>query len=70
LGVALVPQSFAAKTDRVRFIGLADDVAAWETVSVTSDPTSAAAAALLTAVYQAKSGSRAARSDADPVSAV
>ena len=58
LGVALVPQSFAAKTDRARFIGLADDVAAWETVSVTSDPTSAAAGALLKAVRQAKSGRR------------
>jgi DNA-binding transcriptional LysR family regulator len=69
LGVALVPQSFAAKTDRVRFIGLADDVAAWETVSVTSDPTSAAAAALLRAVHEAKSGRRAPQPDADPVAA-
>jgi DNA-binding transcriptional LysR family regulator len=29
LGVALVPRSFSAKTDRVRFIDLAGDVAAW-----------------------------------------
>lgn len=47
LGVALVPQSFSVKTDRVRFIDLEGDVPAWETVSVTADPTSAAAAALL-----------------------
>jgi DNA-binding transcriptional LysR family regulator len=58
LGVALVPQSFAAKTDRVRFIGLADTMPAWETVTVTSDPTSAAAAALLRAVREARSGRR------------
>jgi DNA-binding transcriptional LysR family regulator len=47
LGVALVPRSFSAKTDRVRFIALDGGVPAWETVSVTADPTSAAAAALL-----------------------
>lgn len=61
LGLALVPQSFAAKTDRVQFLGLADDVAVWETASVTGDPTSAAAAALLKAVQAAKSGGRPAR---------
>jgi DNA-binding transcriptional LysR family regulator len=60
LGVALVPQSFAGKTDRVRFIGLAGPVPAWETATVTSDPTSAAAAALLEAVREARSGRRAA----------
>ncbi|GAA3812895.1 LysR substrate-binding domain-containing protein [Sphaerisporangium flaviroseum] len=58
LGVALVPQSFAAKTDRVRFVGLAGVVPAWETVTVTGDPTSAAAAALLREVHEAKSGAR------------
>ena len=47
LGVALVPSSFRAKTDRVRFIGLDGGVPAWETVSVTADPPSPAAAALL-----------------------
>ena len=61
LGMALVPQSFAAKTDRVRFVGLADETAVWETASVTGDPTSAAAAALLEAVRSAKSGRRPAR---------
>ncbi|MCW2876569.1 MAG: LysR family transcriptional regulator [Sphaerisporangium sp.] len=58
LGVALVPQSFAVKTDRVRFIGLAGIVPAWEIVTVTGDPTSAAAAALLREVHEAKSGRR------------
>ena len=47
LGVALVPSSFRAKTDRVRFIALDGDVPDWETVSVTADPPSPAAAALL-----------------------
>ena len=50
LGVALVPSSFSVKTDQVRFIPLDGDVAAWETVSVTADPTSPAAAALLSRV--------------------
>jgi DNA-binding transcriptional LysR family regulator len=59
LGVALVPRSFAAKTDRVRFLGFADSVPAWETVSATSDPSSAAAAALLRAVRQAGDVARA-----------
>jgi len=54
LGVALVPQSFSVKTDRVRFIDLDGDVPAWETVSVTADPTSAAAAALLHEVRAAR----------------
>jgi DNA-binding transcriptional LysR family regulator len=54
LGVALVPRSFSVKTDRVRFIGLDGDVAAWETVCVTADPTSAAAAALLREVQTGK----------------
>lgn len=54
LGVALVPQSFSGKTDLVRFVPLDDSVPAWETVSVTADPTSAAAAALLRAVDTAR----------------
>jgi DNA-binding transcriptional LysR family regulator len=60
LGVALVPQSFAVKTDRVRFIRLAGIVPAWETVTVTGDPTSAAAAALLREVHEARNGRRSA----------
>lgn len=47
LGVALVPISFRAKTDQVRFIALDGGVPDWETVSVTADPPSPAAAALL-----------------------
>jgi DNA-binding transcriptional LysR family regulator len=47
LGVALVPSSYRVKTDRVRFIPLDGEVPAWETVSVTADPPSPAAAALL-----------------------
>ena len=47
LGVALVPSSYRVKTDRVRFIPLDGDVPAWETVSITADPPSPAAAALL-----------------------
>jgi len=54
LGVALVPQSFSAKTDRVRFLELTGCSTAWETVSVTADPTSAAAAALLDAVREGR----------------
>jgi len=53
LGVALVPQSFSVKTDRVQFVGLADPVPHWETVSVTADPTSAAATALVADVRHA-----------------
>jgi DNA-binding transcriptional LysR family regulator len=56
LGVALVPQSFAVKTNRVRFIPLAGDVPAWETVAVAADPVSTAAAALLRKVDAAKNG--------------
>lgn len=47
LGVALVPQSFTVKTDRVRFLPLAGDVPRWQTVAVAADPVGAAAAALL-----------------------
>jgi DNA-binding transcriptional LysR family regulator len=53
LGVALVPQSFSVKTDRVRFIGLADPVPRWETVTVTANPPSAAAVALVADVRRA-----------------
>ncbi len=53
LGVALVPQSFSVKTDKVRFVGLAAPDARWETVTVSADPTSAAATALLDAVRRA-----------------
>lgn len=56
LGVALVPRSFAAKTDQARFISLPDAFLTWETVTVTSDPTSTAAAALLRAVHECQSG--------------
>ena len=47
LGVALVPQSYSVKTDQVRFIPLIGAIPAWETVAVTSNPSSAAATALL-----------------------
>jgi DNA-binding transcriptional LysR family regulator len=60
LGVALVPQSFAVKTDQVRFIGIDGTVPAWETISVTGDPTSAAAAAFLREVHGARAGGRSA----------
>ncbi|HEY0449946.1 LysR family transcriptional regulator [Actinophytocola sp.] len=53
LGVALVPQSFSVKTDKVQFVGLTPPTARWETVTVSADPTSAAAAALLSAVRDA-----------------
>ena len=53
LGVALVPTSFSAKTDKARFIPLAGEVPAWETVSVTADPPSPAASALLAQVHGA-----------------
>lgn len=58
LGVALVPRSYSVKTDQVRFIELAGEVPAWETVSVTTDPTSAAAAALLREVDLIKAATR------------
>jgi DNA-binding transcriptional LysR family regulator len=53
LGVALVPQSFSVKTDKARFIGLADRVPRWETVTVTSAPPSAGATALVADVRRA-----------------
>lgn len=56
LGVALVPQSFSVKTDKVRFVGLADQPPPWQTGVVTSLSPSAAATALLDAVAAAKSG--------------
>ncbi|MEY9965692.1 DNA-binding transcriptional LysR family regulator [Streptacidiphilus sp. MAP12-16] len=59
LGVALVPQSFAVKTDQARFIAIAGTLPPWKTVTVTSDPTSPAAAALLREVRQDRSGRRA-----------
>lgn len=55
LGVALVPRSFSVKTDRVRFVGLTDPAARWETVTVSADPASAAATALLAEVRRAAS---------------
>jgi DNA-binding transcriptional LysR family regulator len=58
LGVALVPHSFVVKTDRACFVGLAGDIPAWETATITPDPTSAAAAPLLLDVHEAKSGRR------------
>jgi DNA-binding transcriptional LysR family regulator len=54
LGVALVPRSFSLKTAEARFIELAEGVPEWETVTVTSDPTSAAASALLSEIQGAK----------------
>jgi DNA-binding transcriptional LysR family regulator len=54
LGVALVPQSFSVKTNQVRFIPMDGTVPAWETISVTADPTGAAAAALLREVNAAR----------------
>jgi DNA-binding transcriptional LysR family regulator len=54
LGVALVPTSFHVKNPNVRFIPLDGDVPAWETVSVTADPPSPAAAALLAQVHGAQ----------------
>lgn len=53
LGVALVPQSFSVKTERVRFIGLAEPAPRWETVTVTANPPSAAAVALVADVRRA-----------------
>ena len=53
LGVALVPQSFSVKTERVRFIGLAEPTPRWETVTVTANPPSAAAVALVADVRRA-----------------
>ncbi|MFD9704993.1 LysR family transcriptional regulator [Lentzea sp. NPDC059081] len=56
LGVALVPQSFALKTDRVHFVGLRGDVPVAETVVVTGGTVGAAASVLLDMVGQAKAG--------------
>jgi DNA-binding transcriptional LysR family regulator len=53
LGIALVPQSFSVKTDKVQFVGLADRVPHWETVTVTADPPSAGATALVADVRRA-----------------
>jgi DNA-binding transcriptional LysR family regulator len=53
LGVALVPQSFSVKTERVRFIGLAEPAPRWETVTVTANPPSASAVALVADVRRA-----------------
>jgi DNA-binding transcriptional LysR family regulator len=47
LGIALVPVSFSRKTRQVRFIPLDGDIPAWELVTVTADPPSPAATALL-----------------------
>ena len=52
LGVALVPQSFAAKTDRARFVPLAGTRPSWETVTVSGDPVGPAAAALLGEIHR------------------
>jgi hypothetical protein len=52
--VALVPQSFSVKTDRAGFVELAGNVPAWEIVTVTSDPTSSAASALLREAHPAR----------------
>jgi DNA-binding transcriptional LysR family regulator len=54
LGVALVPQSFSVKTDKVRFIGLAGRPPRWEIMIVTARAPSAAAIALLEAIAAAK----------------
>jgi DNA-binding transcriptional LysR family regulator len=56
LGVALVPQSFAVKTDRARFIGLRGGLPVAETVAVTPNTVSAAASVLLDMVAEARSG--------------
>lgn len=56
LGVALVPQSFALKTDRAHFVGLHGDAPVAETVAVTGNTVGAAASVLLDLVLRAKSG--------------
>jgi hypothetical protein len=63
-----VPQSFSGKTDRVRFIGLADEATVWEIASVTGGPASAAAAALLEAVRARPSQATYARDGGRPES--
>ncbi|WP_374236956.1 LysR family transcriptional regulator [Lentzea sp. CC55] len=56
LGVALVPQSFALKTDRAHFVGLRGDVPVAETVVVRAATAGAAATVLLDMVLEARSG--------------
>ena len=56
LGVALVPQSFAVKTDRACFVGLRGDVPVAETVVVTANTVGASASVLLDMVLEARSG--------------
>ncbi|SDP83722.1 LysR family transcriptional regulator [Lentzea jiangxiensis] len=56
LGVALVPQSFALKTDRAHFVGLRGDVPVAETVVVRAATACAAATVLLDMVLEARSG--------------
>ncbi|TVT19216.1 LysR family transcriptional regulator [Amycolatopsis acidiphila] len=56
LGVALVPQSFSVKTDKVCFLGLDGRPPQWRTVSVTRAAASTAATELLREVAVAKSG--------------
>ncbi|WP_394615000.1 LysR family transcriptional regulator [Lentzea sp. JNUCC 0626] len=56
LGVALVPQSFALKTDRAHFVGLRGNVPGAETVVVTTHAVGAAASVLLEMTLEAKSG--------------
>ncbi|WP_086665569.1 LysR family transcriptional regulator [Lentzea kentuckyensis] len=56
LGVALVPQSFAVKTNSACFVGLRGDLPVAETVVVTSNTVGAAASVLLDMVAEAKSG--------------
>lgn len=56
LGIALVPQSFALKTDRARFVGLRGDVPVAETAVVTGSTVGAAANVLLDMVWEARSG--------------
>jgi DNA-binding transcriptional LysR family regulator len=53
LGVALVPQSFSVKTDKVQFVALAGQSRQWETGVVTAESASAAATALLDAIAAA-----------------
>lgn len=58
LGVALVPRSFSVKTDRVRFVDLADPAPCWQTVAVSGSATSAAAEALLDEVCRRRPNGR------------
>jgi DNA-binding transcriptional LysR family regulator len=53
LGVALVPRSFSAKTERACFVPLVEPAPRWETVAVSADPASAAATALLKEIDRA-----------------